>query len=304
MDYFLGRAIADRYGDFLQTRVKNLNDILVMTSSSGASSMSTQNLMLGLMGPNFDSRRFYKLGNYSRPSFVGDLPDNKHLVSALPDGFYPFPVHAVSRVDNDLFMPYSQSMCKWFYSYNFSGQKLITKYLTQVDSVLADVPILQEILGHLTGRPVTSRPFVKTIWEVDQLMKYLRSMRFLGQNFGLGKSVSSILNLAHDILLSDHFFNEQGKRIILTPILTHMKAQIDEAVANQPGHTKLSVYVGDDLNIWSFLQLLGLSSTSCLEAIFDHQIVENCQMRPEFGQSIIFEIYREADQNEVQIGRN
>ena len=303
MDYFLGKALSDRYADFLGARVKNLNDILVTTSSSASSSMSAQNLMLGLMGPGFDSRRFYKLGKYSHPPFAGDVPDNKGVVSALPRGFYPFPVRAVSKVDDDLFMPYSQSMCKWFYSYNFSGQKLISKYLEQVNSVVAELPLLQEILRHQAPRPPQTGRFVSSIWDVNRLVNYLRSMRHLGENFGLSKQVSSVLSLSRDILLSDHYFNEQGKRIILTPILRHIKAQIDGALAERPGHAKLSVYVGDDLNVWSFLQLLGLSSTGCLEAIFDHQIVENCLMRPEFGHSVVLELYREGSRGDVLIGK-
>jgi hypothetical protein len=308
-EYLLGEIISEKYQNFLSTQIKNLDEIFILSSPVISSSMSAQNLTLGLLGPNSDERTFYTFGKYSFPPFSGDVPDNSKVKSALPFGYYPFTVKTTAANYDDIFRPYSSNVCLWFYKFNLDSLKLFHKYKNEVNIIVNDTPILQKLVKEIKNNPNLSSPYIKTIYDVFNLVDYLKSMKKLGVDFNLHKSIWDLLILLNDILMSQQYFDEEGLQVILTPLVKNIKSKIDQMISSISNpmdnivYPKVAIYSGYDITIWALLQLFGMSSTSCLEEIFNRKLVENCFMKPDFGSNIIFELYRDENSGQLFIGK-
>jgi hypothetical protein len=309
MDYFLGKNIHDRFEDFLKEDISHINQVHVVSSPVKACSLSAQNVLLSVFGPVFDSRTFYDYRNYSQPPFHGETPDDKGINTALPRGYYPLPVHTTSQDYNDIFMAYSPEVCNWFANLNNKSKKILEKYIDVINQALSQEPILKSLLKEIKKSPSSTALKVENHSDVDDLVDFLRSMRSLDQTFGLNSSVFYSLTLTQDIISSSYYFDKLGLQIILTPILRHLLVQFDKMLLSvsrpmdRMPYPKFSLYSGNEVIIWAFLQAFNLSSTSCLEDLFDRKIIDSCLLRPEFGSSLIFELYQNDDDEEIMIGR-
>ena len=308
MDYLLGKNLGQAYQEFLASEIKRIDDISIVSSPFPANSMSAQNILLGLLGPKFDTRKFFPYRGYSFPPFKGDLPVNKDIETALPANYYPLPVHTTSQVYNDLFMAYSPSVCNWFANLNKNSKQILKKYIDEINQIISQEPILQSLNSELQNKKGILSAHVNSVEEIDDLINYLRSMRYFDQSFRLNMSVYYALTLTHDIISSSFYFDKFGLQIILTPILNHLTMQINKMLLSreQPldklTFPKFLLYSGHEIVVWAFLQAFHLSSTSCLEDIYDRKIRDNCSMRPDYASSIVLELFEDDDTGQVMIG--
>lgn len=255
-----------------------------------------------------DTRKFNPFRNYTYPPFPGKIPDDSDLFTVLPKGYYPFPVHMMSPEKNFIFQPFLPEVCYRFNEVNGFDEELSKKYKNRVNLIIKQIPILEKLAQELTENPKLSYPYFQKNSEFLFFFNYLRSMYYLEEKFNLNKYVYLTLTLCENIIGSIEYFEDEKLRIYLTPILKHINSQILKLLKarthplDNRDYPKVILYSGNSINIWAFLQLFGMSSTSCLEDLYNMKILPDCYLKPFYGSSLIFELYETPEISEVQIG--
>ena len=166
--------------------------------------MSAQQILLGLLGPQFDDRRFYPFGKYSTPPFKGNTPDNFDIITSLPNGYYPIPVHASTQNLDPIFEPFSSGICPWFNNINLNSLKSLHKYINEINKIIDQTPVLKNIIREIKNKKSLKFPYIKDVLEAHDLINYLRGMQSLGQTFDLISMETFPLKLSQDILSLIH----------------------------------------------------------------------------------------------------
>ena len=308
MDYQLGYLISKQFPDFFEEQVKTKSDIYSVTSHSQTSSISAQSFLLGLLHRHPDIRDFTPVKEYSLPPFPGEAPDNQEIPSVLPHGYYPFPVHMMSFENDSLFKPYSPKVCERFFEVNPFQEDETKRYRDRANEIVQNVPELIEVAKEVQDAEELEYPYFKSNLEFIEFFNYLRDMRYFDQKFGLKTMVFFALNLCANVIKSIEYFDGEKLKLFLTPLLEHVKSNVSKLIESRksPGgsleYPKLLLYAGNNLNLFALLQLLGLSSSSCIEDVFHMKILPDCYLEPAPGSSIILELFETGEDSKLQIG--
>lgn len=261
--------------------------------------MSAQAFLLGIYD-HFDKPQFDEEDtDYSVPQFDAEAPDDDGVKSALPNRYYPFPVLQVDGTFSPMFEAYHTQTCREFSTFSSSVEKYMKRYYGKANEIIGEndalVRIIQDIKGDSSTDVKIKKP--QDLWVI---VDYLSSMKYLGVEFGLPSTVVSELKMLSMILESFYFFQPRGRDIIVSHLAKKIQVSIDAFESSENKKSSNSEYqpfvffAGNKLNVWGFLQALGLTSTSCLEDLYDQKSVKNCMLKPPVGSSLIFEIYEDG----------
>jgi hypothetical protein len=293
MCYLLGKFIRIKYADFFPAKF-NYNRNYVLASGLPRTQMSAQSLMLGIYDFNSLTDPLKVDRKYYTPEWEGfDIVDD--LITPLPEGFQPIPVHSYQPEENFAFESFNFDLCPKVKAFTLAdtdsqGQEL----LGYLNLVLVDLKNegfdYKDILGTDT---------LENVMYFYILADYIIASRYTGKVDNISDKLFDKIYLLYSMTLNYIFFREQNHaKYFISELAALMVAQFEGAkAALDKGDDHFNQFVlfhGHDINLMNVLSLVGLSSYECLKNLYLGKSDSNeCMKSPPYSSSFIFEMYNE-----------
>ena len=299
MSYLLGQKMAKTYEAFTP-KITQLKDLYKLSASNLRSQITGQAFFAGFFGNSIDTNTFDIPGRLHSPPFGGLVTDDTGLTGALPDRYYPIPVDMVSDPEKKLFDPFDTLECAKFAEFGGNVEHLGAKYYDPALATIDSSQILRDLVKEVFDQKEYEN--VKNQWELYLFVDYLVSMKNLGVTFGIDESVLDSLHMSSAIIGSMFHFEGDALKVQTTNLINLIESNMDDAQKGVEGeYKKMVMLFGHDINIWAFLNVFGMSSTYCLQQLFDHLNPPICNGPPDFAAALVFELYKEDDN--ITIGK-
>lgn len=125
--------------------------------------------------------------------------------------------------------------------------------------------------------------------DVITVSRYLESMKYLGETFGISENDQESLRMYSDVFDSILNLKENGLKVVLYRINQDLHTKIN---ATDDEMKKYVLYSGHYQTIWALLSQMGLTSLACIKSQAEQNKPDPaCLGKPVFSSSLVFKVF-------------